>query len=90
MAHFARLGERNIVVEVLVIANTDCLDENGNESEAVGIAYCKSLFGADSKWVQTSYNNNMRGVYASVGFCYDETNNVFFDPFNPNPIYVVD
>ena len=87
MAHFARLGDRNIVVEVLVIADSDCIDENGDESEAVGIAYCKSLFGSNSKWVQTSYTGRIRGVYASVGFCYDETNDIFFDPFNPDPVY---
>ena len=41
------------------------------ESEAVGISYCKKLFkDPNSKWVQTSYNGNMRGNYASIGYTY--------------------
>jgi len=85
MAHFARLTPRNTVVEVLVIADSDCLDEDGNESEAVGIAYCQSLFGADSIWLQTSYTGRIRGIYASNGFCYDKDTDTFFDPLNAQP-----
>ena len=35
MAHFAQLDKSNIVTQVVVISNNDCLDANGNESEAV-------------------------------------------------------
>jgi hypothetical protein len=56
MAHFAQLDENNTVIAVNVIADADCLDGDGNESEAVGIAFCQSLWGADTNWKQTSYN----------------------------------
>lgn len=65
MAHFARI-ENGQVAEVIVV-NNDVLDDNGSESEAKGIAFCKSLFGKDTQWVQTSYNATMRGKYAGVG-----------------------
>ena len=78
MAHFAKIDDNSIVQQVVVIANEDCQDSDGNESEAVGIAFCRSLFGADTNWVQTSYNNRTRQNYAGVGMKYDSTNNVFY------------
>ena len=80
MANFAQIDENNIVLQVVVIANKDCKDENGNESEAVGIAFCKSLFGEDTNWAQTSYNGNMRYNYAGIGFTWDAANDAFYPP----------
>ena len=54
MAHFAQLDEAGVVTQVIVVHNNELLDENGVESEAKGIAFCQSLFGADSRWKQTS------------------------------------
>lgn len=80
MAHFAQINENNIVTQVIVVGNEDCLDSDGNESEAVGIAFCKELLGADTNWVQTSYNDNIRYRYAGTGFTYDQSNDVFLFP----------
>jgi len=77
MAHFAQLDENNIVTQVIVVNNSELLDENGNESEAKGIAFCQSLFGGN--WKQTSYNANFRKNYAGIGFSYDPV----ADEFNP-------
>lgn len=82
MAHFAELDENNIVIQVIVIDNNDCLDENGQESEAKGIEFCQNLLGGN-KWIQTSYNHNFRGLYAGVGYKYDEENDVFIDINTP-------
>lgn len=79
MAHFAQLDEDNVVTQVIVVHNNELL-ENGVESEAKGIAFCQSLFGADTRWVQTSYNGNFRGVYAGIGYTYNAENNVFVAP----------
>lgn len=77
MAHFAQLDENNIVTGVLVVNNEDIIDENGNESEQKGIDFLKSLFGNDTKWVQTSYNNRFRNKYACIGDQFDPINDVF-------------
>ena len=37
MAHFAQLDENNVVTQVIVVNNNDCLDSNGQESEQTGI-----------------------------------------------------
>jgi hypothetical protein len=78
MAHFAEIDENNIVLRVIVVNNNDCLDADGNESESVGIAFCKSLLGGE--WLQTSYNANLRKNYAGIGFRYDETLDAFISP----------
>lgn len=71
MAHFAELDKDNVVLRVIVINNDVTHDENEVEQEALGIAYCKSLFGENTKWVQTSYNENFRGGFAGITDIYD-------------------
>ena len=80
MAHFAQLDANNIVQRVIVVDNDNILDGNGNESEAVGIAYCQALLGADTIWRQTSYNNNFRKNYAGEGYRYDADLDAFIAP----------
>ncbi len=70
MAHFAQLDENNVVTQVIVVSNDDTSDSNGVEAESIGIAFCQKLLGADTNWKQTSYNNNMRGNYAGIGYTY--------------------
>jgi hypothetical protein len=90
MAHFAWLDSNNTVYQVSTVDNVNLLDENGNESEAVGIAYLTSVHGAGITWVQTSYNNNpvgeppaSRGKYAGIGDTWDGT--VFASPTSGEP-----
>lgn len=80
MAHFAQLDENNIVIEVIVISNEEILDENGNELESKGIARCKEFFGENTRWVQTSYNNNIRKNFAGKGYTYREDLDSFIPP----------
>lgn len=88
MAHFAQLDASNLVQQVIVLNNSDCEDEDGNESEAVGIAFCQSLFGSDTLWKQTSYNGNFRCRYASVGDRYDTDLDAFIRP-QPYPSWTL-
>jgi hypothetical protein len=78
MAHFAQLDDNNVVLRVIVVHNNDCKDAEGNESEAVGVAFCQSLLGGN--WKQTSYNGNMRGMYAGIGYTYNPILDVFEPP----------
>jgi hypothetical protein len=75
MAHFARVDKDNIVTQVIVVDNTNCLDERGDESEAVGIKFCQDLLGGE--WVQTSFNGNFRKSFAGIGLMYDPTLDAF-------------
>ena len=89
MAHFARLDENSVVVEVIVIDNDAMLDENDVEQESLGVEVCNTLFGEGFTWVQTSYNASMRGRFAGVGYTYDSTNDVFIRP-QPYPSWTLD
>lgn len=95
MAYFAELDADNNVIRVLSVRNEDITDQNGNEQEALGIAWLQNLFGGT--WVKTSYNTHsnvhynpstgepdggtpLRGNYAGIGYIYDKTNDVFYLP----------
>lgn len=86
MAHFARIDESDTVTQVIVVHNNECLDANGNESEAVGAGFCAKLFGG--RWVQTSYNGTIRKNYAGIGFTYDAGRDAFIPP-KPYPSWVL-
>jgi hypothetical protein len=88
MAHFAELDQNNIVLRVIVVNNADT-SVDGHEIEAKGIAFCQSLFGADTRWVQTSYNGKTRKRYAGVGYSYDQQRDAFIPP-QPYPSWALD
>lgn len=79
MAHFAHLNENNVVTQVIVVNNNDCLLD-GEENETIGVLFCKTLFGTDTKWKQTSYNGNIRKNYAGIGYTYDASRDAFIAP----------
>jgi hypothetical protein len=87
MAHFAELDDNNIVKQVIVVHNNELLDESGNESEQKGIDFCINLFGG--RWVQTSYNGNIRKNYAGQGYLYDPIRDAFVPP-QPYPSWLLD
>lgn len=84
MAHFAELTDGNgvlsVVLRVVVVNNKDILDDEGNESEEVGVAFCKSLFGGHTNWVQTSYSGGFRNRFAMTGDIYAKELDAFIPP----------
>ena len=74
MAHAARI-EDGIVREVIVVP--DNLD--ATESDAAVQAYVNGI-GLSGTWLRTSYNNNIRGRYAGIGFTYDAELDEFVAP----------
>jgi hypothetical protein len=89
MAYFAELDENNLVIRVVAIADADCLDENGLETEQLGINRCLELFKSGT-WKQTSFNthagvhlygkNQFRKNYAGIGYTYDLVRDAFIAP----------
>jgi len=73
MSHFAKLDSNNIV-ENVIVAEQDFIN-----SGAVGDSFL---------WVQTSYNGNFRGKYASIGDTWDKVNEVFISP-QPYPSWTL-
>jgi hypothetical protein len=80
MAHYAFLDENNIVTEVIVGIDENELIEGldpeiwyGNFRDQI----CK----------RTSYNNNIRGIYAGIGYFYNEEEDIFVAP-QPYPSWI--
>jgi len=87
MAHFAELNDGGLVISVIVVHNNELL-EDGQEVEVKGIDFCKQLYGSETQWVQTSYNNNFRKNYAGIGYSYDPVRDAFIAP-QPFPSWVI-
>ena len=71
MAHFAEVNDRNEVVRVLVVA--DAQEHRGQE-------FLADDLGLGGRWIQTSYNGNIRKNYAGIGYYYDENRDAFIAP----------
>jgi len=83
MAHFAKIDDSNIVLQVLTVDN-----ENAT-TEAEGKTYLEANNNWPSdKWIQTSYNTwagqhglggtPFRGNYACIGYTWDSANEIFW------------
>ena len=81
MAHYAFLDENNIVTEVIPGRHEDEVVDGISDWEA----YYGEFRGQVCK--RTSYNNNIRGVYAGIGYSYNEEEDIFVAP-QPYPSWV--
>ena len=88
MAHFAKLDENNVVLEVHVVHNNELLDENGVEQEQRGIDFLINWSGGYTLWKQTSYNGRMRKNYAGIGYTYRADIDAFVPP-KPFPSWLL-
>jgi hypothetical protein len=73
MAHYAFLNNNNIVTEVIVGIDETELIEGLNPE-----AWYGNFRG--QKCIRTSYNNRIRGVYAGIGYSYNEEEDIFVTP----------
>ena len=89
MAHFAKLGMNNKVLQVLTLNNSDMLNADGVEDETVGQQYLEIHNNWPAQmWIQTSYNTHenkhlkegtpFRGNFASIGSEWKEDNQIFW------------
>ena len=70
MAHFAKINDTKMVIEVITVNNTDVDNLPFPESEPIGQAFIASC-NISGIWAQTSYNSNFRGCYAGIGYTFD-------------------
>jgi hypothetical protein len=87
MAHFAKLDQNNVVLEVHVVHNNELL-QDGVESEAKGVQFLVDWSGGHPYWKQTSYNGNIRKNYAGIGYKYDPQRDAFIPP-QPYPSWIL-
>jgi hypothetical protein len=80
MAHFARIDENWIVEEVIVVSNNALLNQHGIECDWLGEQFCQQLYGAHTKWIQTSYNGKKYKNFAGVKYSFDPHRHAFIPP----------
>ena len=80
MAHFARINKDWIVKEVIVVNNDVLLNEQEIECDWLGEQFCQQLYGAHTKWIQTSYNGNKYKNFAGIGYAFDPYRHAFIPP----------
>ncbi len=88
MAHFAKLDQNNVVLEVHVVHNNELLDENGVEQEQRGVDFLINWSNGYLAWKQTSYNGTFRKNYAGIGYTYDPQRDAFIPP-KPFPSWIL-
>ena len=86
MAHFAKLDDNNIVLEIHCV-NNNVIDATNEEIS--GIEFLTTWSNGYANWKQTSYNNKIRKQYAGIGYKYDADADVFIQP-QPYPSWSLD
>jgi hypothetical protein len=87
MAHFAKLNDNNIVLEVNAVNNEVINDLPFPESEPIGVAFLTEWSGGYTNWKQTSYNNSFRITYAGIGYEFRQDLNLPYGAFiSPKPL----
>ena len=87
MAHFAQI-ENGVVVNVIVLSNDVCGEPTLDfpDTCAAGRAFIANTLKLDGDWKQTSYNGNIRGTYAGIGYTYDPVADEFVAPVVEEPV----
>lgn len=88
MAHFAKLDDNNIVLDVNVVNNAVIDNLPFPESEPVGVQFLTEWSGGYTNWKQTSYNASFRKNYAGIGYTYDANLDAFISP-KPYPSWLL-
>ena len=71
MSHWAEIDNNNIVLRVTVGDNNDPAGDEG---------YQWLIDNLGGTWIKTSYNSNIRGIYAGIGYSYNTEEDIFVVP----------
>ena len=90
MAHYAWINSDNVVINVTTGVDETVIQQGvGGSTEAWEQFYTQAI-NQDGVYVKrTSYNNNIRKQYASIGYTYDSVADVFVAP-QPYPSWTLD
>jgi hypothetical protein len=95
MAHYAEVDSSNLVVQVVVVDNIDCMTRGGIFQESIGRDFLNALEPdeEDKNWIlctkglkhgtcnrDCSPCPETRANYPGIGWHYDSTNDIFYEP----------
>ena len=89
MAHFAKIGIDNTVLSVIRVSNKDCMTDDGEFIESLGVDLLVESTGHET-WVRCSYNTRggintngeppLRKNFPCNGWIYDSSLDAFIEP----------
>ena len=89
MAHFAKLGTNNEILEIHVVADADTATQGGFEREDFGVVHLERTTG-HVDWKRCSYNTRdgvhllggtpFRANYPGIGWFYSSEHDIFYEP----------
>ena len=85
--HFAEI-ENNLVIRIIAVHNSSCLDSNNEFDETIGASFCKSFTGSSNDWLECSTDDSIRKQPCNVGMIYNEQKNGFHRS-SPIPSWVL-
>jgi hypothetical protein len=71
MSSWAELDENNKVIRITVGRNDDPAGDEG---------YQWLIDNLGGTWIKTSYNSNIRGTFAAIGYTYNPDEDIFVTP----------
>lgn len=86
MAHYALIDSNNIVVQVITGVDEDIIQTDLDGTQVGGSSEAWEDFYASRPWFEgltckrTSYNKNIRGDFAAVGYSYNPEWDIFIAP----------
>jgi hypothetical protein len=86
MAHYALLNENNVVINVITGVDENIIQTDLDGTQVGGTSEAWEAFYATRPWLnavsckRTSYNSNIRGTYASIGYSYNPDEDIFVTP----------
>lgn len=79
MANFARMGDNNVVLDVVHVNNVDIVNAFQVENEETGLAYLKNIL-PNARFIKTSKSGRSESRPADVGDIYDPVKKRFIPP----------
>ena len=90
MAHYAWINSDNVVINVTTGVDETVIQQGVGGSTQAWEQFYTQAINQDGVYVKrTSYNNNIRKQYASIGYTYDSVADVFVAP-QPYPSWTLD
>jgi len=92
MAHYALINSDNVVVQVITGVDETVTQVDTDGTVVGGSSEAWEQFYENQPWhsgltcKRTSYNGNIRGKYASIGYTYDPVADEFVAPVVEEPV----
>jgi len=80
VSHYAQLNDENVVIQVIVVDDSNAKNLSGEVDEEVGIQYCQNLLGGYWKRCSKDGDFYYRKNHPDKNYTYDAAHDAFIPP----------